>query len=158
MRKEIVPLIDQLIDAYEGEPWFGRPAKQLLGEVDDETAFIKLNEQHSILELVWHMITWREFTINCLERSSEYDLKHFEDLDWRKLDHNNRSLWKDGLHKLESTQKRLIDELQQQDDAILEQQVRERNYDYRKLINGIIQHDIYHLGQIAYITKQIKNR
>jgi uncharacterized damage-inducible protein DinB len=157
MRKEIVQLQDQLIDAYQGEPWFGRNAKQLLGDVDKETAFVKLNGQHSIVELVWHMITWREFTINCLEKSSEYDLKHFENLDWRKLDHDDKSLWKQGLDILDATQNRLIIVLQQQDDAILEQNVSERAYNYRKLINGIIQHDIYHLGQIAYINKQIKN-
>lgn len=157
MRKEMVLLQDQLIDAYQGEPWFGRNARQLLGDVDKEAAFVKLNGQHSIVELVWHMITWREFTINCLEKSSEYDLKHFENLDWRKLDHDDKSLWKQGLDILDATQNRLINVLQQQDDAILEQNVSERAYNYRKLINGIIQHDIYHLGQIAYINKQIKN-
>ena len=157
MRKEMVLLQDQLIDAYQGEPWFGRNARQLLGDVDKEAAFVKLNGQHSIVELVWHMITWREFTINCLEKSSEYDLKHFENLDWRQLDHDDKSLWKQGLDILDATQNRLINVLQQQDDAILEQNVSERAYNYRKLINGIIQHDIYHLGQIAYINKQIKN-
>jgi uncharacterized damage-inducible protein DinB len=158
MRKEIILLIDQLTDAYEGEPWFGRPARQLLREVDTETAFVKLNGQHSIVELVWHMITWREFTINCLEKSSEYDLKHFEELDWRQLDHKDKSLWQQGLDVLEATQNRLINVLQQQDDSILEQNVSERAYNYRKLINGIIQHDIYHLGQIAFITKAIKQQ
>ena len=157
MRREMVQLQDQLIDAYQGEPWFGRNARQLLGDVDKEAAFVKLNGQHSIVELVWHMITWREFTINCLEKSSEYDLKHFENLDWRKLDHDDKSLWKQGLDILDATQNRLINVLQQQDDAILEQNVSERAYNYRKLINGIIQHDVYHLGQIAYINKQIKN-
>ena len=157
MRREMVQLQDQLIDAYQGEPWFGRNARQILGDVDKEAAFVKLNGQHSIVELVWHMITWREFTINCLEKSSEYDLKHFENLDWRKLDHDDKSLWKQGLDILDATQNRLINVLQQQDDAILEQNVSERAYNYRKLINGIIQHDIYHLGQIAYINKQIKN-
>ena len=157
MRKEMMVLIDQLIDAYEGDPWFGRPGKQLLAEVDTKTAFIKLNNQHSIVELVWHMITWREFTINCLHHSSEFELKFFENLDWREIDHSNQALWPEALDKLDETQNKLVTLLQGQEDALLEQNVRERNYNYRKLITGIVQHDIYHLGQIAFITKQIQN-
>ena len=158
MRKEMMVLIDQLIDAYEGDPWFGRPGKQLLAEVDTKTAFIKLNNQHSIVELVWHMITWREFTINCLQHSSEFELKFFEALDWREIDHSNQALWPEALDKLDETQNKLVSLLQEQEDALLEQNVTERSYNYRKLITGIVQHDIYHLGQIAFITKQIKHR
>ena len=158
MKKEIELLIGQLKDSYEGEPWFGRNAKALLGEVDEEMAFQKLHGQHSILELVWHMCTWREFTIHCLQASSDHDLKYFEKLDWRELNHTNRSLWQEGLAKLETTQTALLSLLQQQEDSLLEQNVSERQYNYRKLLNGIIQHDIYHLGQIAYVVKLLRNR
>ena len=158
MQNEINLLIEQLNDSYEGDPWFGRNVKALLSEVDEETAFVKLNGQHSILELLWHMCTWREFTINRLHPSSDVDLHHFEKMDWRELDHSNRALWSEGLARLDETQSELLALLQQQEDAILGQNVRERNYPYRKLLTGIIQHDIYHLGQIAFITKAIKSR
>lgn len=157
-RAEIERLIEQLKDAYEGDPWFGRNARLLLEEVDEATAFVKLNGQHSILELVWHMCNWREFAISFMQPSSDENLKHFEELDWREMDHDNRSLWQEGLEKLERTQRDLISLLQQQEDVILDKNVRERTYNYRKLITGIIQHDIYHLGQIAFITKQMKNK
>ena len=153
---EIDHLILQLKDAYEGEPWFGRNAKQLLGEIEETEAFIKPNDQHSLLELVWHMTTWREFTINCLQPTPGLNLKHFEEVDWRQLDHNDKALLQEGLQKFHATQQQLISILEKQDDTILEENVRERNYNYRKLINGIIQHDIYHLGQIAYIVKMLR--
>jgi len=38
-------------------------------------------------------------------------------------------------------------------DALLGKQVADREYNYRFLLNGIVQHDIYHLGQIAYVKK-----
>lgn len=157
MRKEINHLIEQLKDTYEGEPWFGRNAKQLIGEIEEDKAFAKPNGQHSLLELVWHMTTWREFTINCLQPAPGLDLKHFEQLDWRQLDHDNKALWQEGLQQFHATQQRLISVLEQQDDAILDENVKERNYNFRKLITGIIQHDIYHLGQIAYIVKMLKD-
>lgn len=156
MRQEINQLIEQLSDAFEGDPWFGRNVKILLAEVDETTAFEKIKDQHSIVELVWHMITWREFTINCLQPSPNRNLKYYEELDWRELDHNDSSSWQHGLQRLDQTQAELIRLLQKQDDTILENKVNERNYNFRKLINGIIQHDIYHLGQIAYINKAVK--
>ncbi len=150
-------LIEQLKETWDGDPWFGRNVRVLLGEVDAATAVQKLNGQHPILELVWHMCTWREFTIHALQPGSAFSAKYFEDLDWRELDHADFSLWQKGLEKLRETQQRLVALLEQQDDAILEENVRERTYNYRKLITGVIQHDIYHLGQIAHITKQIRN-
>lgn len=85
MNREILLMEEQLKDAYEGQPWFGRSAKELLSEVSEEDAFIKLNGQHSILELIWHMITWREFTLECLREKDNAGTKKFEELDWREL-------------------------------------------------------------------------
>jgi uncharacterized damage-inducible protein DinB len=67
-------------------------------------------------------------------------------------------LWQEGLQKLQQSQDELLRLLAQKDDALLEQNVSGRTYNYRKLISGIIQHDIYHLGQIAFITKALKSR
>ncbi len=151
-------LIDQLHQTWEGDPWFGRNGNLLLGEVDAAIVFTKLHGQHSILELVWHMNNWKAFAINRLQASSEEDLHYFETQDWRELDHHNTALWNEGLQKLQETQASLMTILQQLDDTILEENVRERNYNNRKLITGIIQHDIYHLGQIAFLTKQLRNK
>ena len=56
---------------------------------------------------------------------------------------------------MQETQDEMIHLLQLQDDTILEQTVNGRSYNFRKLLYGIIQHDIYHLSQIALITKQL---
>ena len=155
MSKEIMFLIAQLKDAYEGDPWFGRNTKELLSEVSEHDAFKKLAGEHSILELVWHMITWREFTISRLQPSPEKNLLYFEQNDWRKLDHNDKNLWSQGLNRLQETQNELISLLEMQEEGLLEKIVDERKYNFRKLLHGLIQHDIYHLGQIAYIKKML---
>ncbi|WP_121353963.1 DinB family protein [Flavisolibacter nicotianae] len=155
MKQEINLLIEQLKETWEGDPWFGRNASVLLGEVSEQAAFEKISGQHSILELVWHMCNWREFVISHLA-PSEKSLAHFEHNDWQNLDHTNKSLWPEGRKRLQQTQDELIRLLQQKDDSILAQNVSERTYPYRKLLTGIIQHDIYHLGQIAFLTKALK--
>lgn len=128
----------------------------MLQEVDAPTAFVRLAQQHSILELVWHMANWKAFAINRLQPAALENLQHFEALDWQPLDHRQPSLWPQGLQKLQQTQQALITLLQQLPDAMLEETVRERPYNYRKLLTGILQHDIYHLAQIALLTKVIR--
>ncbi|HET7897005.1 MAG TPA: DinB family protein [Flavisolibacter sp.] len=157
MQQEITRIIDQLKDSYEGEPWFGRNLKTLLGEVDADLASQKINGQHSILELLYHMIVWREFTISRLQPTGK-ELAYFEEYDWQQLDHANKQLWSEGLQKLEATQQELLRLLPLQNDALLEEKAEGREYNFRKLLYGIIQHDIYHLGQIAFLTKALRSR
>lgn len=156
MNKEILYIAEQIKETYEGDPWFGRNAKALLAEVNEQTAFEKPNGQHSIVELVWHMITWREFTISRFTKEETKDLPYFETMDWRALDHNNKRLWLEGLQRLKETQEELLKIIKAQTDELLDQNVEERKYNFRKLLNGIVQHDIYHLGQIAYIKKLVE--
>lgn len=153
MNGEIKTLVEQLRDAYEGDPWWGRNANKLLGEVEESTAFEKPEGQHSILELVWHMVNWKEFAISRLQEIDGKDLHYFETNDWRHLDHAHKSLWHQGVERLHYVHNELINLLEQQSDELLDQEVAERGYSFRKLFNGILQHDIYHLGQIAYIVK-----
>ena len=80
-------------------------------------------------------------------------MKYFEENDWRTLDHSDATLWEKGLKLIEDTQMLLVRLLDNQTDELLKQQVPEREYNYRALLHGIIHHDIYHLGQIAYVKK-----
>lgn len=156
MNKEILAIVDQLKDSYQGDPWWGRNANTLLGEVDEKFAVEKPSGQHSILELVWHMINWKEFAISRLHEIDGKDLHYFESNDWRHLDHAHKSLWHQGVERLHYVHNELINLLEQQTDELLDKNVAERGYTYRKLFNGILQHDIYHLGQIAYIVKMVR--
>jgi uncharacterized damage-inducible protein DinB len=158
MNNEISFLAAQLKDAYEGDPWFGRPGLKLLGEIPEEIAFENPNGQHSIVELLWHMINWKEFAINCLHPQKDKDLHYFEENDWRDLDYSDKGLFQKGLDQLQKTQDKLLNLLQVQQDSILENNVPERTYTFRKLLHGVVQHDIYHFGQIAYLKKLLVNK
>ena len=158
MNTEILQVAEQIKDAYEGDPWFGRSIKSLLNDTDESIAFEKPNGQHSILEIVYHIINWRKFTINRIREGDEVSLKYFEECDWQQLDHNDKSLWKKALHKLSALQAELIEVMQHQKDDILTETVPGRNYNFRKLLYGVIQHDIYHTGQIAYLTKLLRSK
>ena len=145
-------LTEQLAEIYEAGPWHGKGIKTILEDVNPTIVFEKQEGQHSILELVWHMATWKEFALNRLQQSDK-DLGYFEELDWRQLDHNNKALWQEGLDYFWRVHHQFMEALSKQDDKILTQLVQGRRYNYRKLLNGIRDHDLYHSGQIAYINK-----
>ena len=153
MNPEILQIAEQIKDAYEGDPWFGRNAKTLLSEISEEMAFQKPSGQHSILELVWHMVNWKEFVISRLVDEKRDDLAQFEENDWRELNHSDIDLWSQGLERFNKAYKQLLELVMKQNDALLSRPVHRRNYTFRKLLYGSVQHDIYHLGQIAYVKK-----
>lgn len=153
MNKEIQYIIKQLQTSYDGQPWFGRAMKKILAEIDPASALQKPSGQHSMLELLYHIITWREFTISRLQPGNDKTVQYFDEHDWRPLDHSDVSLWKKGLKLLEDTQELLVTLMGNLTDDVLNNPVADREYNYRFLLYGIVQHDIYHLGQIAYVKK-----
>ena len=156
MNTEVLFIANQLQDAYEGAPWFGRSVRELLHEVPEEIAVQQEEGSHSILELTWHMLTWREFTIAMLEKNEATALQWFEENDWRVLDHTDGRLWQEGLNALDAAQEKLVQLIRSIDDNVLDTGVKGRKYNFRKLLHGLIQHDIYHAGQIAYAYKRLQ--
>ena len=145
-------IIQQLRDSYEGDPWHGGSVKNTLERIPVQKVFVKPSPgAHSPLELLYHIVIWREFTISRLVADQTRDPHYFEEKNWQALDHKDHSLWQKGLWQLQDTQERLINILQEKEDDLLEKIVPERKYNYRFLLQGTIQHDIYHTGQLAYI-------
>jgi uncharacterized damage-inducible protein DinB len=153
MNKEIQAIISGLQNILEGQPWYGKSAYHLLEEIDEANIYIKPNHNsHSLADLLYHMLTWAEFTQNRIEKEPIPDIAAFEVSDWRLIYpavHN----WQKGLAALKASHHKIIDLLQTKDDSFLEEKCDYRKYDFRYLLNGLIQHNIYHLGQVAYVNK-----
>ncbi len=152
MRKEISYISTTLRSVLNGEPWYGRSVMSLLRDVDPADVFRKPNEDsHSMIELLYHMNTWAEFTLHRLQKTKE-DAAVFDELDWRIIDPDIHS-WEKGLEEFQSIHENLLTELETVEDEFLSEIVDYRKYNFRFLLHGIIQHDIYHIGQIAYLEK-----
>ena len=153
MNKEIQSIIKNLKNTLSGQPWFGRPVYDILAEADESKVSIKPGDtEHSQLELLYHMITWADFTLKRLHHDDEKDMKHFEELDWREIDPKKHD-WKKGVAELKAIHMEIIKATEQKQDEFLKEIVDYREYNFRFLLNGLIQHNIYHLGQIAYLNK-----
>jgi len=153
MKKEIESVIAAFDNTLNGHPWFGRAVYEILEEVDPSLVNIKPNNtEHSLCELLWHMITWAEFTLKRIEGDKETDLAASEKLDWRKLDPKKHS-WKKGITEFKAINKKIIQLVKKKDEKWLNEKVDYRKYNFRFLLEGVMQHNIYHLGQIAYLNK-----
>lgn len=153
--KEVQSIIRRIERVNNGEPWFGRAVFVILEEVVPKKAVIKPSStQHSMLELLYHMITWAGFTLKRIEKDNKMDMTTFEKMDWRELNPKLHS-WKKALAEFKAIHKKITKLLDKKDDDFLLEIVDHRKYNYRFLLNGMIEHNIYHLGQIAYLNKML---
>ena len=153
MNKELESIIRNLENTLDGTPWYGRPVYALLREVDPSIVYKKPSpNSHSLADLLYHMLTWAEFTLKRIEKDNSQDLETFEKVDWREIDPAVHD-WDEGLAALIATHQQIIAHLQTKDDFFLSETVDYRQYNFRFLLNGLIQHNIYHAGQIAYAMK-----
>ena len=150
---EMQSIIRSLENTLDGNPWFGRPVYEILREVDEGSASVKLHpEAHSLIELLYHMLTWSEFTLKRIQRDQVNDMAAVERMDWREIDPQVHG-WEEGLSAFIAAHQEIIALLQTKDDSFLDEKVDFREYDFRFLLNGLIQHNIYHLGQVAFVNK-----
>lgn len=156
MNKEILYIAKALETTLNGEPWYGRPIVSLLQEIDPSSIYTKpAKNAHSLADLLYHMITWAEFTLKRLQGDQQFDNEWFDRIDWRNIDpviHN----WADGVKLFRQLNEQIIANLQTRDDEFLKEIVDFREYNFRFLLNGYIQHNIYHIGQIAYVKKLLE--
>lgn len=158
MQNEHIQHVIQLLqESLTGNPWHGRSLQALLSEVTPEMALRKPNaESHSIAELVYHIATWREFTISRLQPQKGKDVNYYESIDWRPLDLSKTQTWEEGLRLLDESAQKLLAVLETFNDSILQEKVAERKYKFKELLYGLVQHEAYHAGQIAYAMKLLR--
>jgi uncharacterized damage-inducible protein DinB len=151
MNKVTQSIINNFKNVLNGEPWYGPSVYQILEEAGKTNVYKHPEEKyHSQIEILYHMITWAEFTLSSLEKATKHEIESIEALDWRKIEPAKHT-WQTGVHELKSANESIISFLQTQEDDLLDENVEFRKYNVRFLLNGLIQHHIYHAGQIAYL-------
>lgn len=156
MNKETQYIIKSFESTLSGQPWFGRAVYEILSEVDEAKANTKPNgTEHSMVELLWHMNTWAEFVLGSLENRSVDQMKEIEASDWREIDPKTHT-WKKGIEQLKATHNKIVEILElKTDDGFLGDIVPLRKFNFRFMLSGLVQHNIYHLGQVAYVKKML---
>jgi uncharacterized damage-inducible protein DinB len=145
-------IIRQLREIETGSLWFDQCFKDKIDTLPDADAFTRpLPTVHSVAEHVSHIIEWRK---ECLLRFSgqRTELMHSPD-DWKDNVELKQIGWANLKNQLYESTVTLINALQDKDDTYLETMFLDTGYNFHYLIEGIIQHDLYHLGQIGITIK-----
>ncbi|QHT68198.1 DinB family protein [Rhodocytophaga rosea] len=156
MKAEILRISHLLHETYEGSPWHGQPVKQVLQGINAQQAALRiLSDTHTMWEIVRHMTAWRNFAFQKIEGDRSFDILNAEQ-DWPFIDVADESNWQEDLQALENSQQQLLQAINTMEDKGLEDIVNGRQYTFYILLHGIIQHDLYHTGQIALLKKHLK--
>ena len=109
MNKELQSIIRNLERVNTGQPWYGRAVYEMLEETESSIVYKKPGENsYSLIELLYHMITWADFTLKRIEGDKEKDLPASEKLDWRKIDPKVHT-WEKGLAEFKAIHKKIIE-------------------------------------------------
>jgi uncharacterized damage-inducible protein DinB len=138
---------------FEKQPWYGSSIMEILKSVKPELASQRVGDAHAINELVEHMISWREFATRRLLGDNAFDVND-------RTNFPVSESWQETLSKLQHSQEALMRTVRQFPSERLEEPVPSNRFRYTfyTLLHGIIQHDIYHLGQIALLNKVIESK
>lgn len=146
---QIQAFIDQFKRFYAGNNWVGVGAEARLNSIDFQTAVqIPKAGTHTIFQILKHMLAWRKLLLQRLSGDNDFDIELDSPMDWSAPTNLKSGDWEALRQAFHQSQEDLIVALEKEDDRLLDQTVPTRHYDYRYLINGVIQHDFYHLGQI----------
>ena len=146
--RAIERILDQLNRAWGGPSWTGVDIRPLLDDVTDAQARAHpLPNVHSIIELVAHMSVWMD-AVSIRLTGIAKELTSAED--WRDV---TELPWADALEELENAESRLSDAVARLSVDDLDRIVAGRDYTTYVMVHGVIQHNLYHAGQIAILKK-----
>ena len=150
---EIERIVDQLQKAIDGRAWHGPPLMPLLSDVDAQQAVARpLKERHTIWELVLHINAWRDKVRRVLGGEEMESLPDEED--WSPVDDTSDEAWAKAVEELKRVHEVLIEAVSGFSESRLDETVPGASYTFYSMLHGLVQHDLYHAGQIAILKKK----
>ena len=131
--------------------WYGPSLAELLTQISPELATTRpVPGSLSISELLQHLLLWNERIRNTCDGNSLPRWQPEKDwaeppIPWNEL----VSRWNQSRELLEEKIRNLLIE-------DLAKQVPGRNYPYETMLHGIVEHTIYHCGQIAMVLSMLR--
>jgi uncharacterized damage-inducible protein DinB len=151
---EINRIVQQMQAAFNGKAWHGPSVQEILAPVNAAQAAARpIANAHSIWEIVLHISAWHKFVMKRLAGEEVFDVPVEED--WPRVKDTSAAAWKSALQALEQSHRDLCAATARLQESDLSKTVRSSDADHSVyvLLHGVIQHDLYHAGQIALLRK-----
>ncbi len=146
----------ELEKVLSGQPWYGTPVYDIIEPVGFEAAYEKPGAAvHSIAGIVLHMISWTEEVI---DRMNGMAAQMPSSGDWPDPGTPDEQKWKNYISDLKLVNVNLVGIIQdfpenKWRELINDTRASEPVTTYKGLIEGFIQHQVYHAGQIALLNR-----
>jgi uncharacterized damage-inducible protein DinB len=154
--REIDRILDQMDRAFSGDAWHGPSLISAIEGLSAEDASKhSIEGAHSIWELVHHLGSWNAIV---LKRLRGEDVEVTSERDWPPVWEVSETAWRRAVENLSDSHLRL-----RQFAATIEDEELDRR-DIKTsgastsryvVLHGIIQHNLYHAGQIVILRKTL---
>lgn len=148
--------IQQLTDRYEqtlrGDAWYGYPVWTILQDIDAHCAAAQLLPgTHTIWQLVMHMEFWERVALRRL--SGPVSPQEDDPGNFPATPPPDEAEWQKTLESFRTSNREFRQAISQLDPSALDATPPQRQRTFRYELVGIIEHHIYHAGQIALLKK-----
>ena len=156
---ELDRIRDQFRRAFEGEAWHGPSVLALLeGVTAQQAAAHPIRGAHSIWELTLHIGAWERA---CLRRLNGDPAQLTDAEDWQPINDTSDAAWETTKQNLIENHRALLDAIARVDESRLNESIYvDPNIPFSSVyvtLHGVVQHDLYHAGQIAIVKKALEN-
>ena len=152
-RAEIERIATQLRRAYEGPSWHGPAVKEALAGISAEQAQQRHGVAHTIIELVLHIAAWKTIVRSRVLGEPAQEIA--PEINWPtpQAGATEQRAWDAALARLENSQQDLLEVVNGLDDTRLNELLANTPWTIYDLLHGVVQHDLYHSGQVALLKK-----
>ena len=146
----------ELEKVFVGQPWYGTPISTIITEGNWQAAYHKQEGSvNSIANILLHMTGWTEEVVSRLKGNPAGEPARG---DWPQASEPSEQNWHQLVIDLDEANSNLIKTMQvfpddQWNEPINDVRGSEPVTSYKELVYGIIQHQIYHAGQIALLNR-----
>jgi uncharacterized damage-inducible protein DinB len=152
---ETARIADQLRRAFSGEAWHGDSVFEILdGVTAAQAAARPIPHAHTIWELVLHIAAWDGAV---RRRMSGEAVTLIGDQNFPPVKDTSEPAWRAALEHVRRVHDELVQAVSVFPDARLGDRVPGKqgaHYTYYYMLHGVVQHELYHAGQIALLKKK----
>ena len=143
-----------------GDPWYGNNVYSILDQVSFEAAYEKPpGSVHNIAGIVLHMLSWTEEVI---DRMNDQTAQLPSSGDWPDPGTPDEQKWQNYVNDLKLVNVNLLGIIrdfpgEKWNEPYKDERNRElgTGVSFEELVRGLIQHHVYHSGQIALLNRII---
>jgi len=152
---ETARIADQLRRAFSGDAWHGDSLLEILdGVTAAQASAHPVPHAHSIWELVLHIAAWdgavrRRIGGEAVELSGDQNFPPVRD--------TSETAWRMAMEHVRRAHEELVKAVSEFPDSRLDERVpgkKDAHHTFYYMLHGVVQHELYHAGQIALLKKK----